>query len=258
MEISITFNVSPHKYYQEYISDHYNDFTDNEKDDLIKHINSEKFKVIMITHISNNGEYSGEAKINKVTPFENKDGLYFTIQATFTNPDNYSAKKMIKIIRDTDDHYYSAGGFYYSDPYYYKCNHCTKEINFDDCEHEHDFEKCGIEICKKEDSEHRGKYEFNISIYDIHVNNEEYWNMHGTNKSNFKRNCEHHNYYIYFYNNDDVVDSDCLDDMKWEESSEEEILLNIKSKMHYFLPKYTRLYITNKKHELIFEKIRSI
>ena len=164
---------------------------------------------------------------------------------------------MIKIIRDTDDHYYGSGAFLYSDSYHYKCKHCTKEINFDNCEHEHDFEKCGIEICKEEDSDYSRRYEFNISISDIHVNNEEYWNTTGIDKSNFKRSCEYHNYYIYFYNNNDVVYSECLDDMKWKELSEEEILLNIQSKI-YFSPEYTRLYITDKDHELIFENFKSI
>ena len=46
MEVSITFNVIPHKYYQEYIFNRYNDFTDNEREELIKHINSEDLKKI--------------------------------------------------------------------------------------------------------------------------------------------------------------------------------------------------------------------
>ncbi len=209
------------------------------------------------------------------------------MKARFTNPDNYTADKIDKIIVETVDHYFPCSSIVYTQSYYYRCDTCSgrqkecihqeyheKEedsvneerqikvrIRCPRCpsggvssDHEHDYGGCGIRLCSKEESECSGNYNFNIYVKCIEVEDAEYWNQVGTNKTNFRRGCQSHNYYLYIYKGEDLLESICLYDEKWELMSEEEIRSRIEGDMAPIdRGAYTRYYITDRENNQICE-----
>ena len=205
MEIVVTFDILAHKYYQNYFrNDYYYMFNEIERIQLQNFIKtSEGFKKIIKYYIS------GEEMItlNKIKIQEIDNKLLIIVTAKIINKNNYTVDKIKEIIRSTSAHYFPCSSIEYSELYYYKCENCEgrqkdcihKNIHEADrqhygndnvkgpicpkcpvggkkSDHEHDFEKCDIKLCRKEESEWSGRYDFNIWPTNININDAKYYN----------------------------------------------------------------------------------
>lgn len=255
MNIQITLRVLAHRYYQtDYINDYYELFNDEEKNELKKFIEtSDIFRDNLKYYISNNGEYNGNATIKDIHTIEKDNKLFIIVDAKFTNEDNYTADKIKKIIIETVKHYLPCASIGYSKIYYYTYNH---EKNSKE-DHEHDYNNCGIRLCDKNESKESDYYDFNILIDNIEIENENYYNKYGTNQSNYKRKCKYHNYYLYIYDDDDIIRTKCLSDEDMQHS-EEDIKSNmVKGMQPIERGSYNRFVITNNNHDIICESVKS-
>ena len=283
MNITIKFRVLARKYYQHRFKNvYYYLFYTNEKNILKKFIeNFENLKETIRSDISTNSEYHGIVTINNINIIEQDNKLYIIVDTVFTNEiDNYTADKIKKIIRETYLHYFNSGDpIDYTDEYYYTYETCderqkecvnaefhkkdeTKNIKVicPGCpfggissDHEHDFDKCSIKLCGKDESEASGEYEFGLWIEDIDIENADYYNKNGTNKSNFIRKCAHHNYYLYLYDGEDLLHSECLQDEILINSEEELKLKLIEQMIPMHRGAYNQIIITDKDHNILYK-----
>ena len=242
MIFTIILKILAHRYYQSNLyNDYYNEYSVVEKEELKTEIfkNLDNNLIILLT---NNGEYNGKAKVLNTYLYEDNNTLYIKTILDMTNPDNYTAKKIINIIYDTNEHYYRAGPVgEYGPLYYYKNMNENKDIDptFDQ-----------IILCTKNDNGSKfGKYEYTWVVKSIDVDD---LNESGTNISQLKRKCENCNYYVYYYEDNtmhNLFSSACLGNSGKKYNVEE--LEKMADKM-YGSPIYYR--ITDNKHNLLFDK----
>ena len=172
MNVSIEFGVNANKYFQtKFRNDYYATFNRKERDELKAYTASQKFRDTIKCYISNHGHYHGEATIDTVKVVDKDDKLRIHVDATFTNPDNYSVKRLRDIIDETVWHYYPSGsaGEYHQVYYTVKDLRCEEQAEIEDKDVPED-QVCVVEKAEKKRAKVKvrsGWYQFNIYICNI-------------------------------------------------------------------------------------------
>ncbi len=96
MEISVTFRVLAHKFYQNHFrNDYYSSFTKNEKIQIKTYITEDvALRKSLVGHISNHSEYKGKVSITDLVVDEKNNKLYLKIDTIFINKINYTSDRI--------------------------------------------------------------------------------------------------------------------------------------------------------------------
>jgi hypothetical protein len=220
--------------------------------------------------------------IDNIIQKELDGSLYLEIFIKTDNVDNYTANKIKDILESNFNHYNRSGQIVYGQTYYHTysddnniqnnnnllfIDKCTYGELYDyDSEESDDVEKKDqyknifvFSTFNKSDvndniNVHKRTNFLFLIIKNITIDNEEYWNTHGTQIVNFKKNCTNHQcvYYSYIYGTNlkyDLLSYDCH-----TESNLNSVIADINGFMNYhgiFRGKY--FYITDKNHNVLYE-----
>ena len=271
MKVKVVLRVIAHRYYQSKLSnDYYCDYSNNEKVELQEQLQPsdgfyEKIRILL----TNTGEYNGECKVidtqivEKLTK-DNDKCLFLEVTMEMTNPDNYTADKIIKIIKEVNGHYFRSGPVSeYGPKNYYRVTE-----DYDD-----DLDPIISQIIKHTKDEYDSytkeidtkrirsrRYSFTWKVENISIDNYEELNLKGTNVCQLKRKCKYHKYYGYLYRDDsieDLVHSFCLGEANSQDNLSVDELKQWVEKTELCIPIFkgaTKYYkITDNNHNLLYE-----
>ena len=284
MHVTIKSKISASKFYHDAWKDYYHEFNDKEKTELKYYILSEDFRDEMMIYLKASCTYHGSVKIQDISYVESDNDNELSIVLNFftDNVDNYTANKIINILYENFLHYYRSSSIYYGEDYYYSVDDnvddnvdnlgtCVGLLVDDDDDDDDDGDKNKNTQLNQhkiylyqnpiKNTEHinirHNKYHFNMWVAktDILINDSDYWNNIGTEKTNFVRDC-HNNckYYCYVYENktmENLIESTCNND---NDASPTDIMNDILSNHHQCNDDTgVYVYVTDKNHNILCE-----
>ncbi len=254
MNTTIIFKLEAKKFYNTHLGkSDYADFAIAEKEELYEELRKDKFKKCFMNFISNSGDYHGDAELHDSSIYESDGDIFMKALTTFTNPDNYTARRMKSIITDNNNHHYQAGEYQYGSAYYYQYTDAYEEI---------DKKQFGVydpqyptinDVIIFDDNTHKDtktdRNRISLCIHDIIIDNADLFDKNGSDLVKFQRTCEHHKYYYYIYdtNSGDLIESACA-------SGDTPDIESIKEIFNHRAGNY--MYVTDNLHNIIYEEKR--
>lgn len=291
MEFMLNILIQPSKFYQRMQTDNYHNFNENEKNELKSFLNSDTFKNRLKTYLNANDIYHSEMKIESINQKEINASLYLDVDVKTDNIDNYTAKKIDKILDDSFMYYYRSESINYGKTIFYSYDEnygdgvlvdkCKKNELYDydseDSEDEtekdeykkiyvypvvearidlHSSDKVYPNMINNSITERyvlNNKNSMFMIIEKINFKDEEYWNTKGTDVTNFERNCADHDCVYYSY----VYDSKSKNNLLYSECHQEKNLDDVIIDVRGFINAHG-IYRSNARYWYITDKRHNV